>query len=256
MGQPSSPGTDPVDLRDSIEELLKFTLHSHINGTLEFDLGLSKDFCISLLKDESSDPITGVPESPVRSRLATALHESIVSGAFFGTYCKLDSLNNESGLKQKEQWDELIRDKGSELKDILKTVTFELHVQEPYFTQLKDGLKTIEGRCAVGNYNRITSGAIILFNKCLVLEVQDIHQHASFLEMLETESLTKVLPGVKTVEEGVKVYRKFYTEEKEKSNGVLAIFVAKLACQPYLTLARILTGLSYAGIQNLLGRDH
>ncbi|GKV29166.1 hypothetical protein SLEP1_g38116 [Rubroshorea leprosula] len=102
----------------------------------------------------------GAPESPVRNRLATALHESIASGAFFGTYCKLDSLYDESGLKQKEKWDELIRDKGSELKDILKTVTFELHVQEPYFTQLKDGLKTIEGRCAVGNYNRYGSHLI------------------------------------------------------------------------------------------------
>ncbi|GKV29172.1 hypothetical protein SLEP1_g38121 [Rubroshorea leprosula] len=58
MGPPSSPRTDPVGLRDSVEELVKFTLHSHINGTLEFDLGLSKDFCFSLLKDESSDPIT------------------------------------------------------------------------------------------------------------------------------------------------------------------------------------------------------
>ncbi|GKV29165.1 hypothetical protein SLEP1_g38116 [Rubroshorea leprosula] len=96
---------------------------------------------------------------------------------------------------------------------------------------------------------------MILFNKCLVLEVQDIHHHSSFSEMLETEGLTKVVPGVQTVEEGVKVYRKFYTEEKEKSNGVLAIFVAKLACQPYLTLARILCGLSYAGIQSLLSRD-
>ncbi|GLU04922.1 hypothetical protein SLE2022_220500 [Rubroshorea leprosula] len=34
MKQSSSPGTTPVKLRDCIEELVKFTLHSQINGTL------------------------------------------------------------------------------------------------------------------------------------------------------------------------------------------------------------------------------
>lgn len=40
---------------------------------------------------------------------------------------------------------------------------------------------------------------------------------------------------------GVQVYRKFYTEEKEKTNGVAAICVAKMAAQPYLSSARILS---------------
>lgn len=245
----SSPGTNPVELRDRIEELVKFTLQSQVNGTLEFDLGLTKDFCFSLLQPEP-----GAPDSPC-SRLASALYESINSGELCGKCSKLDLLNGDGELKQKNQCDELIRDKGSELVNVMKAVSYELHVQEPYFTQLKDGLKTIEGRCAVGDYNRIAPEAFILFNKCLVLEVQDVHHYASFSEMLQTESLAKVLPGVKTVEEGVQVYRKFYTEEKEKSNGVLAISVAKLPQQPYLSLARIISELSYSGILALLAKD-
>ena len=39
---------------------------------------------------------------------------------------------------------------------------------------------------------------------------------------------------------GVKIYRKFYTEEKEMSNGVLAICVSKFPSQPYLILANML----------------
>ena len=39
---------------------------------------------------------------------------------------------------------------------------------------------------------------------------------------------------------GVQIYRKFYTKEKERSNGVLAICVAKSAAQPYIFLAYIL----------------
>ncbi|KAL0536987.1 hypothetical protein IC582_025951 [Cucumis melo] len=82
---------------------------------------------------------------------------------------------------------------------VLKTVNFELHVQKPFFTQLKDGLKRVEGRCAAGNYNRIQSGALILFNKCLLFEVQDVRQYPSFYAMLKAESLDNVLSGVKTL---------------------------------------------------------
>lgn len=136
---------------------------------------------------------------------------------------------------------------------MLKTVDHELHVQEPFFSQLKDGLKTIEGRCAADKYSRIKSGSLILFNECLVVEVQDVHRYASFSDMLEGEGLAKVLPGVKTINEGVQIYRKFYTEEKEKSSGVLAICISKVASQPYAYLAAILSGVSYEGVQGLLG---
>ncbi|PQQ17023.1 hypothetical protein Pyn_31119 [Prunus yedoensis var. nudiflora] len=34
-----------VNLKDTIEELLKFTLQSCTNGTLEIDLGLPKELC-------------------------------------------------------------------------------------------------------------------------------------------------------------------------------------------------------------------
>lgn len=250
MEQSSSPGTNPVELSNSIEELLKFTLQSHLNGTLELDIGLSKQFCSSLLNHPSTSPISlnassssEASQNPLYKQLARALYEIITFGSLQeSSDCnKVASLCQGSDSKQKGEWFDLVHKEGSELAEILKNINFELHVQEPFFTQLKDGIKAVEGRCAVGDYNRIATGALILFNKCLVLEVQDVHYYASFFEMLEAESLAKVLPGVKTIDEGVQVYRKFYTEEKEKTNGVAAICVAKMAAQPYLSLARILS---------------
>jgi len=38
---------------------------------------------------------------------------------------------------------------------------------------------------------------------------------------------------------GVKVYRRFYTEEQELENGVLAIVVSKFTPQPYDSLATL-----------------
>ncbi|KAH7572846.1 hypothetical protein JRO89_XS03G0023500 [Xanthoceras sorbifolium] len=273
MEQPSSPGTNAVEVRQCMQELLKFTLESHMNNTLELDLGLSMDFCSNLLKYDplTADSVNNNSQYPLYKCLASALHESVIS-APFGASNDIASLNEDNDLKKREKWNELVLKEGSEIVKILKTINFELHVQEPFFTQLKvririegvystfmllvDGLKTVEGRCAVGDYNRIGSGALILFNKCLVLEVQDVHRYASFSEMLNAESLAKVLPGIKTIDEGVQVYRKFYTEEKEKSNGVLAISVAKPATQPYLYLAKLFSGLSYEGLQSLLTLSH
>ncbi|KAK4772754.1 hypothetical protein SAY86_014529 [Trapa natans] len=115
-----------------------------------------------------------------------------------------------------------------------------------------DGHKTIEGRCATGDYNRIGTGAFLLVNKCLVLEVKDIRTYSSFSEMLEAECLSKVLPGVNSVEEGVQIYRRFYTEEKEMRNGVLAIDILRSFPQPYISLSQILSELGYSGVQSLL----
>lgn len=40
---------------------------------------------------------------------------------------------------------------------------------------------------------------------------------------------------------GVQIYRKFYSEDKEKSNGVLAICVLVMDCQAYITLANLVS---------------
>ncbi|KAJ6733927.1 ASCH DOMAIN PROTEIN putative ISOFORM 1-RELATED [Salix koriyanagi] len=210
-----------VKQRESIEELLKFTLESHINQTPEFNLGLSKDFCVKLLEEDPNDTSChstptdssyGVVLYPLYIRLASALYQYVKSGAVCRTYEKMVFSDKDSELKQKEEnWNQLIKEKGLELINVLEGISCEIHVQEPYFSLLKDGRKTIEGRCAIGDYTssylacfavRIEPGDLILENKILVLKVEDVHRYTSFSKMLQAESLEKVLPGVKTVEEG------------------------------------------------------
>lgn len=54
--QPASPGFGAsLQLKDCIEELLRFTLVSSIDGTFEIDLDLSKDYCSTLLQEDPSD---------------------------------------------------------------------------------------------------------------------------------------------------------------------------------------------------------
>ncbi|KAG7575826.1 ASCH domain [Arabidopsis thaliana x Arabidopsis arenosa] len=241
MEQPTSPGTKSVNLRECMESLLRFTLSSHVDESVpSFDLDLTRDFCLHLLEEKTdSTEMFQLTEKPaVYKLLARGLSECLASQG-----------DKNPNL---EKYKILINGLGHDLINMLKKVNFELHVQEPYFTQLKDGRKTVEGRCAVGDYMRISSGDFILFNKCLLLEVQDVHHYTSFSEMLRMEGLAKVLPGVESIEEGVQVYRNFYSEEKERMNGVVAIRVAKPANQPYAALAGGLSELKSTGIKSLL----
>lgn len=52
---PPSPGVPPVELKDCIEELLKFTLISSIQGKIQ--TGLSNEYCAHLLRDDPSNPL-------------------------------------------------------------------------------------------------------------------------------------------------------------------------------------------------------
>lgn len=223
-------------LKDCMEELLKFTLSSHIDETLDFDLGISSKFCTNLLQDDPNDAVSpstgfdfdsdedslqGVPLHPLYKRLALALCRSVNCGAFCRTYKKVALMNEECFLEQKEEeWSQLILNKGSsDLVDILKAVEFELHVQEPFFSFIKDGLKTVEGRCAISDYNSIGPGSVILLNKCMMLKVQSVCHYDSFSEMLEAESLVKVLPGVKTIEEVLQVFKFIENSTQRRRKG-------------------------------------
>ncbi|KAL0456357.1 UNVERIFIED_CONTAM: hypothetical protein Slati_0974900 [Sesamum latifolium] len=195
---PSSPpsgGGSPLQLEECIEEVLKLTLISSIQGKLH--TGLSNEFCANLLRDDPSDPLPtndevskGVISYPLYKRLALSLYKSIHSGALCTAYKEVIPVHEDQSSKNKDkEWNKLIVGEGSALLRILKEVDFELDVQEPFFSQLS----------------------------------------------------------------GVQIYRRFYSEEEERSNGVLAICVSIPTSQLYVIMASILSGLSYSGVQKLLG---
>lgn len=107
------------------------------------------------------------------------------------------------------------------------------HRSEPYFTFLKNGQKTIEGRIRRGKYAEISAGDLIdVFNndetEYVKVKVKRVANYQSIREMLTKEPLKKVLPDAENVDQGVEIYRKFYTEVEEKEYGVVAIEVELL----------------------------
>ncbi|KAG6741316.1 hypothetical protein POTOM_054549 [Populus tomentosa] len=122
--------------------------------------------------------------------LAMALYDSVTCGK---ASKKKDLADEDSEPKQRREWNDLVLNEGTEL--------IQLKANYGDLVPFVDGLKTIEERMA--------SGAVILFNKCvasgsgdnnyiqtsyafflqfgflITSSQQDFHRHASFFEMLE-----------------------------------------------------------------------
>ncbi len=104
--------------------------------------------------------------------------------------------------------------------------TYTITVKEPWFTFIKEGKKKIEGRLNRGLFQKINKDDIIIWihgDKKSKVKITDKRKYDSFKEMIETEKLDKVLPSINTLDDGVKVYRQYFSEHDEITNGVVAI---------------------------------
>ena len=106
--------------------------------------------------------------------------------------------------------------------------TYRNHRNEPYFTFLKNGQKTIEGRIKKGKYTDIAPKDHIVVSKkesteTIEVLVIGVRTYKTFKEMLSHEPLQKVLPNTNSIDAGAAIYRQFYSAEQEKQYGVVAI---------------------------------
>uniref|UniRef100_A0A0E0MEJ8 ASCH domain-containing protein n=1 Tax=Oryza punctata TaxID=4537 RepID=A0A0E0MEJ8_ORYPU len=208
---PPSPGTGAVPLAPALVSLLRSVLSSHLAAP-DPALPLSPSYCSRLLLDDDD----------LLEKLAAGLARCVEEGRLPVAAAAPGIPASEAGSEESE-WEAVVLEKGNELKRMYDAVEFELHVQEPYFTQLRAGTKKVEGRLAAGNYNRIAEGSLLLFNKCLLLNVQvilfsvsyhyphirmrtfwllEVRKYASFSEMLQAEMISEVLPGISSIEQG------------------------------------------------------
>jgi len=105
---------------------------------------------------------------------------------------------------------------------------------DPWYSLIKNGVKTVEGRINKPLYSDLVEDQIIKitnpevkkeFIKCSILEI--VH-YSTFREMIIGEKLENVLPIVETIDEGVNIYREFYSEEDELKMGVVAIRIKEI----------------------------
>ena len=109
--------------------------------------------------------------------------------------------------------------------------TISKHVQEPWFSHIKTGKKQVEGRLNKSSFSTLQVGDKIIWNngkQKITTVVVSIHHHKDFKKMLKQHRLKNTLPGIKTIEDGVKIYSKFYSKKDIIKYGVLAIKLTML----------------------------
>ena len=80
----------------------------------------------------------------------------------------------------------------------------------------------MEGRLARGLCAAIRAHDFITFSQTCTREVEWVHRYSSFANLLDAEGLEKVLPGISSRDEGLLIYRGFYTAADEAHYGVVA----------------------------------
>ena len=108
--------------------------------------------------------------------------------------------------------------------------TLNKNISEPWFSLIKLGLKKVEGRLNKGDFSLLNKGDILHitnnelgFIREYDLIVTSTYEYKTFAEYLEKEKLEKCLPGIDNIEDGVKVYYKYYTKQDETKYNIIAI---------------------------------
>lgn len=94
------------------------------------------------------------------------------------------------------------------------------HLSEPWFNFVRMGLKTVEGRLDEGDWSRVSAGDVIEWynddfgwRRSLHTRVKHVSKHRSVEHLLTTRGLAPTLPGLETIEEGVKLYESYYKDK-------------------------------------------
>jgi ASC-1-like (ASCH) protein len=112
---------------------------------------------------------------------------------------------------------------------------YEITLNDPWFEYVKCGMKKYEGRCYWKSALKYkVNDELKVWNHTnrsiepYVVKIKAILKYKTFEEALCQLNMEEVLPGIKTVNEGVDIYYKFVSLETQLKNGVCMIEVEPL----------------------------
>lgn len=125
------------------------------------------------------------------------------------------------------------------VKSILSQMTtYTIECGDPWFSWIQAGNKVVEGRKNSPKWMGLKSGDTLIFVDLITQSAQPRTFSAQVVDVtlyeagpgvlrkyLETEMLSRVLPGVATIEEGEKIYQQWWSREQYEKLGILAIQV-------------------------------
>ena len=114
--------------------------------------------------------------------------------------------------------------------------TFYKNLSEPWFTFIKNGKKTVEGRINEERYNSYKVGDIIIWKnheknkvRSIKTKIVKINKYNTFKEMLKKERLKNTLPNYSSIDTAInEAYYNYYSEEFEKNLKIIIFKLKKI----------------------------
>jgi ASC-1-like (ASCH) protein len=107
---------------------------------------------------------------------------------------------------------------------------YEKNLSEPWFSLMKLGMKSVEGRLNKGDFAKMNIGDSIIFTnnelgfeRKFKIEIKNISYYDNFRIYLENETIEKCLPGIDNIEDGINVYYKYYNKSDELEYKIKAL---------------------------------
>ncbi len=116
----------------------------------------------------------------------------------------------------------------------MKKIAIISALSDPYFELMRAGRKSWEIRLKAKEWAKIKpKDALLLFHRggkgeFLVVEVLERREYTSIREALEDIGFQNAIPQAKSIEEALAEYRRFYSKEKERRYGVMALRVVPI----------------------------
>ena len=117
-------------------------------------------------------------------------------------------------------------------------IAFISALSDPYYEYVRDGTKRWEIRLKKGGWETLKEGnGVLLFRhggrgEFIIVEVLERREYPSIRGALEDIGVKNAIPDAQGVDEALKEYRRFYSEDKERKYGVVAFRVKTVAEYP------------------------
>jgi ASC-1-like (ASCH) protein len=99
-----------------------------------------------------------------------------------------------------------------------------LWIKDEYLDAILSGQKTVEVRVAYSNIRRLEVGDLLILNERYRFVIQRIGRYGSFFDLLASEDVTAIAPGM-SLDDLLSVLQRLYPPEKE-ALGVVALEIA------------------------------
>lgn len=100
---------------------------------------------------------------------------------------------------------------------------------EPWFSFIRKGIKTVEGRKNSPKYKNIKKGDLIEFispaGEKFQAVVKEIKSYHTLQDYLEDVGFQNALPSTSSIEEATAIYLQWSTVDEIRKHGFLGIFV-------------------------------